>query len=116
MSSDASPEGIDQTAPRGFPASFFLPRWRGEVPLGQLLWQDAVIYGTAINIATTLVALLLFARDAPIAVATLVWFSPVPYNIFLFIAIWKTASAAAEPWATGARIAGLIWLLVAMAI
>lgn len=116
MSTGVSPEGVEHPPAKRQRASFFTSRWRGDVPLRQLLWQDAVIYGTAINIATTLVAMLLFARDAPTALAVFIWFSPVPYNIFLFAAIWKTAGSAAEPWASAARITGLLWLLVAMAI
>ena len=84
------------------------------MPLGQLLWQDMVLYGTAINIAAAIVALLLFAQDAPTALGVAVYFAPLPYNLFLFAAVWRSAAAADEPWATGARIVGLLWVTAAI--
>lgn len=97
---------------RGSLSSFFRSRWRGDVPLGRLFWQDILIYGTTINIVAALFASFLFVQDAPTAVAAIIYFAPLPYNIFLFAALWKSAAAAAEPSASAARIAGLLWVVV----
>ena len=115
MSEDI-PGPPDRAADRGFPIAFFQSRWRGSVPLGRLLWQDMLVYGSTINVAAALLALLLFVWDAPMALAATVHFAPLPYNLFLFAAVWKSAAAAEEPWASTARIAGLLWLIAATII
>ena len=110
-----------EAAPTAAPArpvrgAFFAARWRGEVPLGQLFWQDMLIFGTGINIATAIVAALLFVRDAPTAIAALIYFAPVPYNFFLVAAVWRKAADAREPVASAARLGALLWIVVAMLI
>ena len=106
----------DGAADRRFPLSFFLSRWRGSVPLGQLFWKDMLIYGTTINVAAALLGLLLFAWDAPTALAATVYFAPLPYNVFLFAALWKSSAVADETWALLTRIAGLLWLMAVTVI
>jgi hypothetical protein len=105
----------DVREPR-FPASFFAPRWRGETPLGLLFWQDMWIYGTLINIVTAVIAMLMFSRDAPAALAWLVYMAPVPYNLFLCAALWKSSAVAREPMASAARALGFVWFVVMMII
>ena len=113
MSRSNGVEPADSGSARHSPASFFRSRWRGHVPLGRLFWQDMLIYGTAINALAALVALLLFAWDAPTALGVVVYFAPLPYNLFLFAAVWKAAAMAKEPWSSAARISALLWLIVA---
>jgi hypothetical protein len=96
--------------------SFFGARWHGRVPVGHLLWPDTLLYGTAINVSAAVVALLLFANDAPTLVTTAVDFAPLPYNLFLVAAVWKTTATTKEPWATGARIVALLWAAAVMII
>ena len=102
--------------PQRLPASFFHSRWRGSVPLGLLLWRDMLLYGTTINVAAAFFGLVLFASNAPTALAATVYFAPVPFNVFLFVALWKTAAGAEEPLASTARIVGLLWLIAATII
>jgi hypothetical protein len=113
--SESAP-GPRPVADRRFPVSFFRSRWRGSVPLRHLLLHDMLIYGTTINVVAALLGLLLFASDAPTALATIVYLAPLPYNVFLFAALWKSAADAAEPWASIARIVGLLWLVAAALI
>jgi hypothetical protein len=70
-----------------------------------------LIYGTTINVVAALLGMLLFAGNAPTALAAAVYFAPLPYNLFLFAAVWRSAAHAAEPWASTARIAGILWLI-----
>jgi hypothetical protein len=73
-------------------------------------------YGTAINVATGLAALLLFANDAPTALAVAVHFAPVPYNVFLVVTVWKAAGTAPARSASLARVASLGWLVVSIVV
>ena len=116
MSRSDGVEPADRENARRLPGSFFRSRWHGDVPLGRLFWQDMLIYGTAINAMAALMALLLFAWDTPTALGVAVYFAPLPYNLFLFAALWKSAAAAREPWASAARITGLLWLIVAILV
>ncbi|EHK58201.1 hypothetical protein [Allomesorhizobium alhagi] len=96
--------------------SFFASRWRGEAPLDRLFWRDMVLVGTILNLVTTAAAILLLGLKAPMAVVLAVHFSPVPYNIFLFAAVWRTADAAGNARAAFFRSAALLWLVAATVI
>lgn len=90
---------------------FFGARWHGHVPLGRLLWPDMLLYGTAINVAAAVVALVLDVQGAPGPVATAAYLAPLPYNLFLLAAVWRRSADAREPWATGARVLALGWAI-----
>jgi len=45
--------------------------------------------GTLINLAMTFSALIAIVLDAHIGLAVALHFAPLPYNIFLFAAIWR---------------------------
>ncbi|MBS3647900.1 hypothetical protein KEU06_04560 [Pseudaminobacter sp. 19-2017] len=93
---------------------FFASRWNGRVPIERLFWRDLLLVGTALNAATTLAALALLAAQAPLWATLIVHFAPVPYNLFLAFAVWRTAEQ--KPWATAVayQAAALLWLLAAL--
>lgn len=97
-------------------AGFFLPRWRGLVPLDRLFWRDMVIVGTSINLVTSVAALAMLGAKMPLAAALAVHFVPAPYNVFLFFAVWRTAAMQPGPIASLAQIFGAIWLVLATLI
>jgi hypothetical protein len=84
--------------------------------LERVLWIDMLVYGTAINVASGLAALALFANAAPTAVAAAVHFAPLPYNLFLVVAVWKAADATREQSASIARVVSLAWLVASIVI
>jgi hypothetical protein len=96
--------------------SFFASRWRGEAPLDRLFWRDMVVFGTLLNLLTTAVALLLLGLKAPLWVVLAAHLSPLPYNIFLLAAVWRTADAAGGASAAFYRSAALLWLVAATII
>ena len=95
---------------------FFLARWRGLVPLDRLFWRDMVIVATGINLATAAAALALLGMKMPLALALAVHFVPLPYNLFLFLCVWRTAAAQPGPLASLAQIVAAIWLMLATVI
>lgn len=107
---------VETARPSAASAGFFATRWRGGIPVGRLFWMDMLLYGTAVNIVASLGALLMFAAGVPAAVAIAVYFSPLPYNAFLFAAVWRAADTAREPWSSLARAAAFLWLLAATLI
>jgi hypothetical protein len=92
--------------------------WRGEIPLGRAFWEFAVLDGTLANLFTTIASLSLLAADAPAAIAVVVHFLPLPYNLLMVVAVWRSAARYGGPrlWADLARLAVLLWALAATAL
>ena len=95
---------------------FFAARWSGSVALERLFWRDLIIVGTAINIAATLAALGLLAAKAPLAAALGVHIAPLPYNLFLAFAVWRTAERKGGGLALAYQLAAIAWLVIAILI
>ena len=70
-------------------AGWVARRWQGQVPPGTLFWRDMVLVGGVVNLLTSFAALMLVARGTPTGWAVAVHFSPLPYNLFLFAALWR---------------------------
>lgn len=93
------------------PAGFFARRWRGEVPFTHLFVTDMLVVATLINVAATAAAVLLLGAAIPDWLAVAVHFLPLPYNLFLFLAVWRTSERRAVPFAWAAQIAAAFWLI-----
>ena len=89
--------------------------WAGNVPLARVFWQYAMIGGTALNGVATLLAMALLAADAPALLALAAFALPIPYNLFVLVAVWRSASAYQGPrlLADLARITSVIWAVAA---
>lgn len=85
--------------------NFFSRRWNGQVPLTALLWRDMIGVGTLINLVATVLALAVMIQGAHPALAVALHFAPMPYNVFLFAAVWRSPHRDVV---TGAIAAG--WL------
>ena len=88
---------------------FFASRWHGDVPLGHLFWADMLIYGTGVNVASTLAAFVLMSFDL-VVVGIIVHFTPVPFNLFLFGAVWRSSAAAQAHSRLGVRLTAIVWV------
>ncbi|MCD6671791.1 MAG: hypothetical protein LT106_02965 [Burkholderiaceae bacterium] len=75
--------------------------------MSTLLWRDMLIIGTAVNAVATFVALMLAARGTPSALVAAVHFAPLPYNVFLWVAIWRSPGRT-----TQAALLSTVWLAV----
>jgi hypothetical protein len=102
-----SPEGV---------RSFFHSRWQGRVPLDRLFWRDLVLVGTAISIASSVVALILLWLKIPLGLVLSVHFAPVPYSLFLTLAVWRTAekSPGAKAWMM--TLGATLWLVAMIVV
>ncbi|AZO21186.1 hypothetical protein EJ070_11145 [Mesorhizobium sp. M1E.F.Ca.ET.045.02.1.1] len=92
-------------------ADFFKSRWQGKTPLDRLFWRDMLLIGTAINIASSAVALVLLGLKLPLWLVLTVHLLPVPYNIFLALAVWRTAEKAGGTKATLMMLGSALWLI-----
>ncbi|UCI20555.1 hypothetical protein FJ970_06215 [Mesorhizobium sp. B2-1-8] len=75
-------------------ADFFRSRWIGQVSLDRLFRRDMMLVGTVINMASSAAALILLGLKMPLGLVLAVHFAPVLYNIFLTLAVWRTAEKA----------------------
>ena len=89
--------------------------WRGEVGLAQTFWEYAILYGTLVNLITTGASFAVIASDGPAWIALALFLLPIPYNAFVVVAVWRSAARhGGDPsWANAARIAVLVWAVIA---
>jgi hypothetical protein len=95
---------------------FFGSRWRGAVPLGRLFWRDLVVVGTAINVALSVAALILLGLKLPLTLVLAVHFAPVPYNLFLTFAVWRTAEKSGGAKASLMTLGATLWLILVVVV
>lgn len=68
---------------------FFSGRWNGDVPVRRVFWWDALICATALNALAGVFGLILLTRGADPALWAAAHFGLLPYNVFLFLAVWR---------------------------
>lgn len=93
------------------PFAFFVRRWRRQVPLGLLFWRDMIVVGSALNLAFAFAGLMALGFKAGPAIAIAVFHAPLPYNFFLFAAVWRTAELAPPATASTVRFGAIAWLI-----
>ena len=76
-----------------------------------VLWRDMLGVGTVANVLTTFGALVAASQGTPPWVAAAVHFAPLPYNVFLCVAVGR-----ASPRSRIASMVGLVWLVVITAV
>jgi hypothetical protein len=88
--------------------------WAGEVPLARAFWEYAMVYGFVLNLFTTIASFALLTTDAPAAFGLAIFFLPMPYNLFVLVAVWRAAARYVGPrhWASYARVAVVLWVLL----
>lgn len=101
----------DKAGPAGGPASFFARRWRGEISLGRLFWRDMLVVGSLINVATTIAAVLVLGMKMPAWLAVAVHLLPLPYNLFLYGSVLRTAGTT--PAGGALKLVATLWIILA---
>ena len=96
-------------------ADFFRSRWLGQVPIDRLFWRDMMLVGTGINVASSAAALVLLGLKIPLGLVLAVHFAPVAYNIFLTIAVWRTAEKSGAK-ASLMLLGSALWLIATVVI
>jgi len=88
--------------------------WSGSVPLNEVFWWYAVGYGLVVNLITTLLFLALFANGAAAIFLIIAFALPIPFNLFVVIAVWRSADHYQGPrkWAYMARVGTVLWMII----
>jgi hypothetical protein len=84
---------------------FFVRRLNSGVRLHRLLWRDMIGIGTLVNLCSSFLAAIMLVEGVAGGYALLVHLAPLPYNLFLLLAVWR--STERTPFAI---IIGSLWL------
>jgi drug/metabolite transporter (DMT)-like permease len=92
--------------------------WRGEEPLARAFWMWAVALGAILNVAGTFLVYAVLQLHAPTFVVVLAYVSPIPYNLFAFVGVWRSAARYTGPTriADLARAALVAWTVAECAL
>jgi hypothetical protein len=92
--------------------------WKGELPFSRAFWIFVVVYGFALNLSLSALALAAYAITGSIVVFLGLHLLPVPYNFWSFIGAWRSAGKlnAAEWHGKLARTASLAIFVVLLLI
>lgn len=94
-------------------SAFFARRWHGEVALSRLFWWDMVVVASIINVATTVAALLILAMKMSALLAVAVHLVPLPYNLFLYGSVLRTADMSGGQNSGAIKIGATVWIILA---
>jgi hypothetical protein len=86
--------------------------WRGELPLARAFWRWAVAGGVVVNLATTVLLLVLVMQGQTAAGLVIGHGIALPYNLVAAVGVWRSAARYAGPpqLAQAARIAAVLGL------
>ena len=86
--------------------------WRGELALAHVVWRHAVAYALLVNLASDIPFYALIINQASALWIVLAFLAPMPYNIFVIVAVWRSAAnySGEQKWADLARIGSLTWI------
>lgn len=89
----------------------FTRRWTGEIALNVLVLRDMLILGTLINAATTVASLIVLGSGAASWIGFAVFLLPVPFNLFIFLCVWRLAGRVGGFWGNLSCMVAAIWLV-----
>jgi hypothetical protein len=107
---------VESVAPKNPVAAYIGSLWRGEFPLGRVLWSEMLIIGTVVNIGATIAALLLFVSGLPVAIGVAVHFLTLPYNLLLLLGVWHAAQRDASQWSFAAQAIAVMWFITMLVV
>lgn len=93
--------------------AYLSSRWTGSIQLRHLLVREMLILGTLINATTTVLSLILLGSGASIWIGFGIFFLPLPYNLFIFLSVWRSAGQVGGIWGNFACIVATFWLVAA---
>lgn len=83
------------------------------MPVERVFWVDMWLAGTILNLATSFAALVVLGLKLPLWVSLAVYVSPVPWNVFLTVAIWRGCDRQRPGSAGFYKLGAVAWLALA---
>lgn len=72
-----------------------------------VFWRDMLAVGTAVNVLATFIALMAASQGVPGWAAVAIHLAPMPYNLFLCVAVGR-----ARPASRPAKTVAMVWLVL----
>lgn len=66
--------------------------WQGYLQLGDAFWNWAVLGGMLVNVATTVLFLIVISNDHPLAALIVDYAYSKPYKIIALVGVWRSAA------------------------
>ena len=90
----------------------------GEMPLPLAFWRYAIVYGLLVNGFASFAAFAVLAAGGASWLAVFLFLLPLPYNLLVGLGVWRSAGRwpGQPPWAALARVAIVVWTLLAIAL
>lgn len=66
--------------------------WHGETPLAEAIWTWAVFWGVVVNLVTSGLYWVLAVNDMHPVLLVPAYFLPLPFNVFVCVAVWRSAA------------------------
>ncbi|KPP85215.1 MAG: hypothetical protein HLUCCO07_11390 [Rhodobacteraceae bacterium HLUCCO07] len=74
-----------------------LALWSGDLDLNEAFWTWTVTMGLLVNIATSILFLVLILQEQPLAGVLIGYGLSVPYNIVAIVGVWRSAARYSGP-------------------
>lgn len=74
-----------------------LALWSGDLALNGAFWTWTVTVGLLVNIATSILFLVLILQDQPLAAVLVGYGVSVPYNLVATVGVWRSAARYGGP-------------------
>lgn len=74
-----------------------LALWSGDLALDKAFWTWTVTVGLLVNIATSILFLVLILHDQPLAAVLVGYGLSVPYNVVATVGVWRSAARYGGP-------------------
>jgi hypothetical protein len=69
--------------------AFFLDRRQNRVAWSLLFWRDLLLFGTLLNICTTLLSLVLLSKNVSMGAVLAIHLLQLPYALFIIHSLWR---------------------------
>ena len=71
--------------------------WSGDIDLDEAFWTWTVTVGLLVNVATSILFLVLIFQDQPLAAVLVGYGVSVPYNVIATVGVWRSAARYGGP-------------------
>lgn len=87
--------------------------WRGDLPLSRAFWRWGIVGGAVVGLFCTVLALVLLTAGAPGWLAAMVFSAHIPWNLVLFVGVWRSTERAEVDRGTAhlVRLTILVWVI-----
>lgn len=97
-------------------SGFLQTRWNGEAPMETVFLRDMLLVGTTVNIACAVAAWTMRSADMHVLFPLLARMLPVPWTLFLFVAVWRSAERDGGSACLSVKVIAVMWLITMFVI